>query len=799
MSVSMPESASKSLKKNIMKTIYRLIVLGILLLLFEGTSQAQIITQSIKGKITDEDSRSEIIGATVVIANSNPLLGGATGVDGQFRIDDVPIGRVTLLISSIGYKERVLPNIEIGSGKELYLEITMQEHIAQLDEIVINARENQSEINNEMAMVSARSFSVEETKRYAGAFNDPARMVSNYAGVQGSADESNYIAVRGNSPTTVQWKLDGIAIPNPNHFTEEGEAGGGINVLNSAMLSNSDFYTGAFSPGYGNVMGAVFDMRLRQGNQDKREYSFSAGILGIDFTLEGPFSKKGKSSYLVNYRYSTLAILDDLGIVDFGGVPKYQDLSFKFRFPTKNAGIFTLFGLGGISGVDEQYVNETGETEATGKYGSKLGTINLHHLYFFNANSSLESYISLSQNGSTGEFNKPINNPNIFEKRYSDNLDKYTLQFNTAFNTKINARNTFRTGIMYSQFYFDFNQKIRNDEDILETWLDDKANTGLAQAYATWKHRWNENLAISGGLHYSYTPQGNSGALEPRLSAKYKWNQQSITAGVGLHSQMPSLPVYYSQVPDDQGNSTQPNLNLGLMRAMHYVLGYDRLITSNLYFKAEVYYQSLFDIPVENELTSTYSLLNATGGYTYKSLVNGGSGSNYGIELTLERYFQNDYFFMFTGSFYESKYQTLENVERNTQFNGNYITNGLIGKEFHVGDPTKNKIVSLSTKAMYSGGLRYTPINLEESQEAGHGVYDEQLAFTERSEPIIKIDLAAAYRWNKRKTRQEIKLDIQNVTNNAANVSQFYNSETEEIVFGTQWSIFPVISYTIQF
>ncbi len=785
-----------------MKYLYRsVLIVGIVVLFIQSSATAQDLKQTIKGKIIDQESRSELIGTTVIVIGSDPLIGGASDINGEFRIENVPIGRVTLLVTSIGFKERVLPNIEVGSGKEVYLEIALEENIAQLDEIVIHSKETKAELNNEMVMVSARSFSVEETKRYAGSFNDPARMVSSFAGVQGNVEGGNHIVVRGNSPNTVQWRLDGIEIPNPNHFTEEGSSGGGINVLNSAMLSNSDFYMGAFSPGYGNVMGGVFDMRLRQGNKDKREYSISAGILGTDITVEGPFSKSGKSTYLANYRYSTLAILNEMGLVDFDGIPKYQDFSFKLRFPSNGAGVFTLFGLGGKSGIDEVINDdETDETLGKGQWESELGTVNLNHIYFFNSNSSIESYISISQNGNSGLAKEKNADTGIFEDSYYEDLSKSSIKVSSSFNTKINSRNTFKTGISYSRFFFNFNQKLRNGNGDLETYLDDKANTGMLQGYATWKHRLNENLTFTGGLHYSHLMLGNSKALEPRIAAKYKiGDSQSIFAGFGLHSQMASLPVYYSNVQDGLGGSSQPNLDLGLMRAAHYVAGYDRMLTSNLYFKAEFYYQDLYDTPVENDVNSSYSLLNAVSGYTDRGLVNSGSGENYGVELTLERYFQNNFYYMLTGSFYESKYVAMDKQVRDTRFNGNYVTNALLGKEFKVGDPAKNKAININSKLLLSGGTRFTPIDLTASQELGRTVYVEDQAYSLRGEQVMKLDLSIAYSWNKRKTRQELKIDIQNLTNNEAVVAEYYNSLTEEIEVSKQLGMFPVLTYTIQF
>jgi hypothetical protein len=361
--------------------------------------------QTVRGKITDQDSRSPVIGANVVVIDSDPLLGASTDASGNFRIDNVQVGRVSLKISCIGYEEKIIPNLLVNSGKELVLNIEMAESMINMEELVITANsQDKDQPLNEMAVVSARQFSVEETKRYAGAFNDPARMVSAFAGNNTAAEGNNFIIVRGNSPKGVQWRLEGIEIPNPNHFADEGSTGGAINALNSAMLSNSDFFSGAFPSEYGNAFSGVFDMRLRNGNNEKREYAFSAGILGTDVTLEGPFKKGSGASYLVNYRYSTLAILDDMNIVDFGGVPKYQDLSFKFRFPTKNSGTFTLFGLGGKSHISEDVTDEENEDIVLekGNWKADMGVVGLGHRYLFNNKTYLETNLSFAESGNGG-------------------------------------------------------------------------------------------------------------------------------------------------------------------------------------------------------------------------------------------------------------------------------------------------------------------------------------------------------------------------------------------------------------
>lgn len=330
---------------------YRILFIALatlcLILPITGLFSQEMLRQTVKGTIVDQDSNFPVIGASVFVLDSDPLQGGSTDLDGYFVIENVAIGRITLIVTSVGYEPQTIPNIIVGAGKEVVINAALRESLIKLEEVVIRDRENKSEVSNELVLVSGRTFSVEETNRYAGTLNDPARAVSSFAGIQSNAEGSNEIVVRGNSPNSIQWRLEGIEIPNPNHFAEEGASGGSINILNGRILANSDFYSGAFTADYGNVLGGVFDIKLRTGNRDNREYSIGAGVLGMDATLEGPFVKAGKSSYLVNYRYSTLGLLDNLGIVDFGGVPKYQDLAFKLDFPTESAGRFTVFGVGG--------------------------------------------------------------------------------------------------------------------------------------------------------------------------------------------------------------------------------------------------------------------------------------------------------------------------------------------------------------------------------------------------------------------------------------------------------------------
>ncbi|MFC2126293.1 carboxypeptidase-like regulatory domain-containing protein [Bacteroidota bacterium] len=782
------------------KNILLQLLIGILV---SGIVQAGELTQTIRGKVIDQDSNFPVIGANVIIVDSDPILGSATDLEGNFRIDDVPLGRVTLVISCLGFEDKTIPNIKLTSTKESVIDISMQESVLQLDELVVQGNQNKSEVLNDLAMISARTFSVEETKRYAGSFNDPARMVASFAGVNMAAEGDNYIAVRGNSPKGIQWRLEGIEIPNPNHFSDEGGTGGPINMLSSYMLSNSDFLSGAFPADYGNAYSGVFDMKMRNGNNEKREHSVSVGVLGIDLSSEGPFKKGEKASYLANYRYSSLGLMDDLNLVDFGGVPRYQDLSFKVNIPTNKAGTFTFFGLGGKSGIIDKTVDEGQNNKVVEIYDYKtdMGFTGLKHVVQLNKNMFLENIASVSENGS-GAYGEELNDQDEFIMSDDEYLRKYSVRYGPTFHAKINKKNKVVTGLHYTHQFYDFRVKYFDNElEEIVTAMGEKGNTGLIQAFGSWKWRISNDLTLVSGLHYMRTTLNDSYSIEPRIGLKWAFAPaQSLSLGYGVHSKMESLLNYFAYTTDSEGNRYQPNLDMEFPKARHFVIGYDNMFTPNLYLKMEAYYQDLYNVGIENDPNSSFSMLNRVDWFTTRDVVNKGTGYNFGIELTLEKYFSNNYYYLLTGSLFESKYKGMDGVERNSRFNANYIGNLLIGKEFSLGvKKGKSKSLNINSGFTLTGPRWSTPIDLEASRDMGYTVRKEEEAYSVRGDDIFIGNLSVNYRINKKKSSQELKFEVRNFTNNQGEIYSYYSGSTDEIEHVYQLAILPVIYYTVEF
>ncbi|MEP2024262.1 MAG: TonB-dependent receptor [Reichenbachiella sp.] len=773
----------------------------IFILLNAWTAQTQDMTQTVRGVIEDQDTKMPLIGATIQIQGSNPLVGTISDMEGNFRIENVPVGRISLKINFIGFEERIIPNLLITSAKEVVLQVPLIESVDNLEEVVVTAKKNKAEVLNEMSLVSARSFSVEETKRFAGSFADPARMVSAFAGVTNQPEGNNDIIVRGNSPRGILWRLEGIEIPNPNHFANEGATGGPINALNGNMLSDSDFMSGAFSPEYGNALSGVFDMKLKKGNNETREYTATASTLGLDFTAEGPFKKGYNGSYLANYRYSSLAIIDQLGVVDFGGVPKYQDLSFKINLPINPSHIISVFGLGGISSITAETKFED-EEEVLGKsvFGADMGVMGVTHNFLINERSFLKSSVSVSGTRLESNDDLPDENDGFYNAQNSD-FKKSALRIATTFNHKFSAKHKLETGVIYTRLNYDMIEHSWNFErDRMETVLDDNGNSYTIQAFANWKYRITKDLTLSSGMHYMHFGLNDAYSVEPRAALKWAMTErQAFTVGVGLHSKVESLAVYLGKQEAADGSLSMPNENLGLSKAAHYVLGYDQSLGANTHLKLETYYQHLYDVPIENEPSSTYSLLNASDDFSNRVLNNDGTGKNYGVELTLEQYLHRGFYYMLTGSVYESKYTAMDGIERKTAFACNYAFNLLGGKEWKFGKAEKNRVLFVNTKVSLLGGKRYTPIDLAASQALGDEVRKEDQPFSARSSDIFIMNVAIGTRRNKKNTTREFKIDIQNISNNQAVVNQYYVHGNGKIMELKQLPLFPTISYTYSF
>ncbi|HZG01711.1 MAG TPA: carboxypeptidase regulatory-like domain-containing protein, partial [Chitinophagales bacterium] len=557
---------------------------------------AQQFTQTLRGTVSDEDSKTPLAGATVVVTSVEPQLGVLTNDRGEFTIENVPVGRHSIYASRLGYQPLVLNNVVVSSGKELRLNFELEPQVYQTQTVVIQDSALQRETVNPLVTASGQSFSPEETRRYAGSRQDPSRMVSNFAGVNGGNDARNEIVVRGNSPIGVLWQLEGMEIPNPNHFTGVASSGGALSILNNELLSQSDFLTGAFPAEYGNKTAAVFDLRLRNGNNEKREHTFALGINGLEAGSEGPFNKNKRSSYLLNYRYSTMAVFDALGL-KFGisGTPTYQDGTLKLHFPSRdNKWMTSLFFIGGVSNVqirdaekdstDWSYTNAGEDVNyGTAMYAAGVnvtrftGSNGYWRIGLVNGAQMLD--ITLDTLIAPDEKMRLITNRSV--EGWAATKLSYTRRFT--------QRHTVRSGVQMQVPYYDYRVQFR--DPVLKIYLDRLRGNGYterSEAYAHWQYRVTDKLKFNNGVYYQHLFLNNTWSVEPRLGANYSVGKHNLKLAYGLHSQMQPLVTYFLETYDTLTKTyAQTNRNLDFTRAHHGVIGYDVTPVKNVLIKTE--------------------------------------------------------------------------------------------------------------------------------------------------------------------------------------------------------------------
>ncbi len=785
-----------------MKRLFLGAAMTMLMLLSSSVMRAQTsqTTQTIRGQVYDIASGEPMIGVTITVENGITMA-TVSDIDGNFEIKNVPVGRHSVRASYIGYEPVLLKEQLVSSGKELVLNLRMRESISELGEVVIKPRVNKQQPLNEMAQVGARMFSVEEATRYAGGMADPARTASMFAGVA-TGGATNGISIHGNSPQMLQWRVEGVEVPNPNHFAEITEAGGGVfTSLNGTVLANSDFLTGAMPAEFGNALSGAFDMKMRVGNNTKFEHAVQVGTLGVDFASEGPLGKGSKASYLVNYRYSFLEIVKKLHAINMEKETlDYQDLSFKLNMPTTKVGTFALW----FTGLIDNYENEVPDVsdwetlwDSNDSWSRQRNcVVGLNHTIRFKNGGSLHSSVAF-----TGAYRKlGVNNYDELMTK-TPCMDGRNSQWNVIISTqhqhKFSSRYTMQNGFEHQ--HLDFNtwlDWIHETDGPLYRVYESEGNTGLTRLYTNHKVALSSRLSAVAGVNVMWFNLNNQWLVEPRVSVQYKTSPSStFSLAYALNSRKESTDTYFVMMADKN-----PNENLGLTRSHHISASFAQRLGENAMLKIEPYWQWLFDVPVEQG--STYSILNHRNFFQDRALTNEGAGRNYGIDLTLERYLKDGFYGMLTATLFKSEYRDAQGEWHHSRHDRGYITNILGGKEWMVGK-TKKNVFGLNGRLTLMGGDRYTPItegitfeDIMKRPDKSIPEVDGLDPYSEQKGMNIGYAFSVKYTINKKHTSHHFILEYLQMKTFQG---QTFDLRTHEIVDKFTSLTFPNIAYRVEF
>ena len=770
-------------------------------LLYSSMLCAQPLTQTIKGKILDQDTQEPLIGANVIVLGIEPVRGATTDHNGLFWIDRIPVGRYDLKTSYIGFEPQALPEILVSSAKEVVVTFQLVQSIIETEQVIVEGASSKEIPQNSMAVVSARTFTVEEARRYAGGMDDPARLASSFAGVSTGAAQDNAIVVRGNAAKGLLWQVEGVRVPSPNHFPDINVAGGGfVSVLSSHVLGNSDFYTGAFPAEYGNALAGVFDMKLREGNTETTEYTFQAGVLGIDAAAEGPIPGTENASYLFNYRYSTFALIKDF--IPSEQIPEYTDYTYKLVIPTQKYGKFSIWGLGSNDiNIEPEKADSSLWTVPWDRisYDLEMGmnVLGLTHKYLATQNTYIKTSVIRTEQHSTMNMYR-LNDELILQDNYLAENTSGTVTLSSYLNTRFSRKHTNRTGVIFDRLNFHFDQQAALNNTLPLTRLVDQNDVAnLTQVYSQSRFGLSPKLELNTGIHLQHFSVNDEITIEPRLGLTWKIDPiRSLSLGYGDHSQMEELRIYFVEQPTN-GQTTQPNKNLGLSKAHHLILAYQQKLSMNTIIKLEPYLQFAYNVPVIQD--SSFSMLNFTQDLSFNSpLVNDGLGHNYGLDITLERYLINNMYFLVTASIFESKYTGGDGIERETRYATKYVVNGLMGKEYMLGRAREN-ILGLNVKLKVAGGARRSPANIAKTIAAQEVISDESRAFEEQDASKAMLDISITYRKNKARYSSVWALQLMNALGSPTDSYYEFDYELDKVQLVEEMIVVPSLSYKIEF
>jgi hypothetical protein len=768
-----------------------------------GFTYSQNLTQTIKGTVIDKDSRRPLAGATISLAEDSLQAATISNETGQFILHKIPVGRRSIQCTFSGYENYITDNIILNSSKELELIIELEQHFKQGSGVVVKAKRNPKLPVNKLSVVSTRSFTPEETSRYAASVNDPSRMAMSFSGVQPTRDARSDIIIRGNSAAVMLWRLEGIDIPNPNHFARKGSSGGGITIFSSSMLDNSDFSSGAFPAEYGDALSGVFDMRFRKGNKEKNQYTFKAGLIGIDFSAEGPL-KKGESSFLLNYRYSTLGILNKLGFHLTGEREDntFQDLSFNLNFPSKNnRSVFNIWSIGGLSNEDYSPLEDVTKWDEYDDYAiydfkTNMGAAGVGHSLQIGKSSVLKTSLAVMDQKITyvdDTLNTQKTPYTINDELYKNSRVSFAISFNTKLSKSVNWKTgafISRIGYRFQQSLYDFDAGVYRNNII-----DGDGNTTLWQPYTQFNIKISPKLTFNAGLHVLYLALNKTKSIEPRASFQYRIHpNHTISLAAGQHGKTLPLGSYFYKGLF----GSLPNLDLKMMKSAHFVFAYDWLMKKNWRLHTEAYLQKLTAIPVVNDIDRTFWLLNMIDGYANEALVNSGTGRNKGVDITLEKFFSKGWFMLTGFSFFNSTYAPLNGKTYNTQYNSKTAGSFTTGRERKW---KKNKTFTAGGKALYNGGMPISPLLAGAPVNSREPALDETRPYSERIPSYFRMDARVSLRKDKTKTAWILALDIQNLLGiqNTDALSRRFDPAANQWIYKKSSGFVPVISYQIDF
>ena len=729
--------------------------------------------QNIRGIVTDALNSKSLTGANITLLGTD--FRTESDSNGIFRFTNLTSKIYIAEVSFLGYAKTIVKDIEVVKGSDAIANVALQIADNQLNTVVVNGERN----DVFHALQTQYPLSVAQTLRFPAAFNDPARLAMNSPGVTNDNDLGNGLSIHGYAPAAMQWRLEGVEILNPNHlanassFNDQATASsGGVNALSTQMLGTSALVTGAYSSEYNNLISGCMDMRLRNGNDEKHRFTTQIGLFGLDLAAEGPLPslspsrKEGKNgtSYLINYRYSTVGLLLQMGVPLSEEKVNFQDLAWNFHFPIGKKSDLKVFGMLGNS-------RNTFET--------KKDTIR--------------------------------NNRDLTNVYYKDRLQVYGANFKS----QLNSKTSFYLSAAYSSTAPSL---VRQNFDKNFKLLDEfTANTAqnLWSVNTFVQNKLSNTFSIKYGVNISYSifKRVYFGTSNIYTDLKYQKRNHSLLVGISLVTNTFSGPILISQkyktvhflpkisyayrIDDDKkivfSASQQSKFDLV---SNQFMLNFDKK-SKNQHFSAGLFFHNTLAKKITN--TVYFNLEYIAIPERLDFIRNFSKQNNYGVEAQYEKTFARNIFFNANGSLYKALVKSEFNTFFTNYFGANYTLNLSLGKEW---TKKANKIWGASTHIINNGANYLSPMesNMTTFQKQVIVIdYITSNDFGFKLQNYFRTDLRLYYKRDRKTWSSTLSLDIQNVTNKQNIAFEYYDTFLKKTSTKYQNGLIPILAWRANF
>lgn len=753
--------------------------LVLLLLLTPLSAAAQ--TGSIRGTVTDASTQEPLVGAGVLVQGTEQ--GAATGLDGTFRIDGLAAGTYRLAFRYLGYTSFIQTDVVVRPGRTTAVNVSLREAVLEGEGVTVTAGYYQK---NDTELTSVASFSNEEIRRAPGAAQEVTRVLMALPSVASRGEDSQDLFVRGGSPMENAFYIDGVFVPNAQHFvTNNGSSFGPIGIINTMFIEEIDFYTGGFSAAYGDRASSVSNIRYREGNRDRL-----GGILGMNMSggtavLEGPWADQ-KGTWFFSARRSYLDLIAEA--IDAGGAPRFGDVQGKATLDLNPRHTLSLLSLNGWSAFVQ--TADDAREDGIDEYfdiSNRQHTAGLTWRALWRGDGYSTTALSYSE-----RHRDLVSRLTASDARLLDeSIRSQFAAFRNVNYYSASARLKLEFGgeVMAERGTFDYEQ----DAFVSHTGTEQpgfdrdlRLRTVRTSAFASAITRPLPRLQLTLGLRGDFDALNEDAYLSPRLAASYQLAERlSLNASAGIFRQ--AVPLYISS--QDPANENLPHF-----RADHYIVGLDYLLTPDTRLTLEAYAKEYRDLPqyaASNTLGDPGYLLDNRGDYT-GGLESGGEAYARGLELLIQKKLAEKLYGMASASIFRSRYADY----RGQWHNRAYDTRTLLSA---VGGYKPNDTWELSIRWSYSGGRPYTPIDVERSLALNTEVIATDRFHAERLPAYHALYLRADRRFMFRRANVVTYLSLWNAYNRSNVETRYWNFDLQQVDDATLFSVLPIFGIEVEF